>query len=258
MVKTSMYRIVIVDDENDSIEVLIKLLSSIQTIRTKIVATCTNLEEGITIIKTNRPDIVFLDIEMPGGNGLDIYDYFQKPEFKVIFITAYAQYAIAALKKSASDYLLKPINIIELKESLRKVTDQIESEYQKEVLIDRFPYLHTSSNEGKNVILDVENGFIVQNTNNILYCIASQSYSIIVTSSGKEITVSKSLKEMQLILPSSQFYRTHKSYLVNIQHIHKFIKNNESYVQLISGDKIPVSVRTSISIVKDLKNMLQK
>lgn len=251
-----MYRVVIIDDESDSIEVLRKLLVNIQTIPTRIVGVASSLDDGIALIKNNKPDIVFLDIEMPGCNGLEIYDRFPKPEFKIIFVTAYSQYAIPALKKSALDYLLKPINLIELKDSLKRATEIIESDHQKEILIDRIPYLAALSENSKNVILDVENGFIVQNTNNIIYCIAAQSYSVIVSSSGKEITVSKSLKELQDLLPASQFYRTHKSYLININHIHKFIRSNESYVQMISGAKIPVSVRTTSTIIKDLKQML--
>lgn len=253
-----MYRVIIIDDESDSIEVLKKLLGSIQTTPTRIVGTASNLEEGINLIRNNLPDIVFLDIEMPGGNGLGIYNHFPNPEFKIIFVTAYSQYAISALKKSASDYLLKPVNIIDLKESLKKTSGTIEAEHQKEMLIDRIPYLSALPENGKNIILDVENGFIVQNTNNIIYCIAAQSYAVIVTSSGKEITVSKSLKELQELLPASQFYRTHKSYLVNINHIQKFIKSTESFVQMFTGAKIPVSVRTGSTIVKDLKNMLHK
>lgn len=128
-----MFRIVIIDDETDAVEVIVKLLNSIQTIPTKIVGVANNLEKGIKIITSNAPDIVFLDIEMPGRKGLEIYNFFPKPDFKIIFITAYSQYAISALKKSASDYLLKPINLIELKESLSKAADQIKYENQKEI-----------------------------------------------------------------------------------------------------------------------------
>lgn len=258
MEKSFMYRVVIIDDESDATGVLKKLLGSIQTIRTRIVGTASTLEEGISLIRNTSPDIVFLDIEMPGHNGLEIYDHFPKPEFRIIFVTAYSQYAIPALKKSASDYLLKPINILELKESLSKATELIETECRKEILIDRIPYLNATTDSGKNIILDVENGFIVQNTNNIIYCIAAQSYSVIVTASGKEITVSRSLKELQELLPASQFYRTHKSYLININHIHKFIRSTESYIQMVTGTKVPVSVRTSSTIIKDLKQMLLK
>ena len=113
-----MYRAVVIDDEKDAINVLVNLLGSFTSINVKVFGTAMNLEEGIDQIKKIKPDIVFLDVDMPGKNGLAIYDYFKTPDFKVIFVTAYQQYALDALKKSASDYLLKPINIIELKESL--------------------------------------------------------------------------------------------------------------------------------------------
>lgn len=251
-----MYNVVVIDDEKDAINVIVSLLANITFIKVKISGTATNLEEGIEQIKKFKPDIVFLDIDMPGKNGLAIYDYFKTPDFKIIFVTAYQQYALDALKKSASDYLLKPINIIELKESLQKVIKQIEKEQFQEELTDRINYISSSGIEGKTIILDVDGGFIVENTSNIEYCYADQSYSVIVTYANKKIIVSKSLKQLQDMLPSNQFHRTHKSYLVNIFYIKKFIRASENYLLLKSGVKIPVSVRTSVVISKEIKQML--
>ena len=119
MKPNTMFRIAVVDDEEDAINVVLKLLENFSTISFKIVGTANNLEDGVDLIKKTRPDLIFLDIEMPGQNGLAIYDYFEEPDFEIIFMTAYQQYAIEALKKSASDYLLKPLNIVELKDSLQ-------------------------------------------------------------------------------------------------------------------------------------------
>jgi len=252
-----MLTAIIVDDEQDSIDVLTTLLANFTSFNIKQAGAANNLEDGITLINTVRPDIVFLDIDLPGKNGLAIYDHFKDPDFKIIFTTAYQQYAIEALKKSAFDYLLKPINIIELKETLSKIITQIEKEQRQMELEDKVNFLSAVEMTGVNILLDVESGFIMENTRNIEYCIADQSYSVVVTLAKKEILVTKSLKQLQELLPADQFYRTHKSYLVNIFYIRKFIRTNESYVQMKSGIKIPVSVRTSAHITNDIKQLLQ-
>ncbi len=251
-----MLHIVIIDDEQDAIDGLSKLLSHFTSVDVRITGTARNLAEGVTVISETKPDLVFLDIDMPGKNGMAIYEYFKKPGFKVIFVTAYQQFAIEALKKSASDYLLKPVNFVELQEALQKVAKELELDQQQRELEDKINLLCASGVEGRNIILDVENGFIMENTRNIEYCRADQSYSIAVTYVRKEILVTKSLKELQELLPENQFYRTHKSFLVNVHYIRKFVRANESFVLLKSGAKIPVSVRTSVIITKDIKKML--
>ena len=221
----------------------------------KVVGTAKSLEEGIKVIKATKPDVVFLDIDMPSESGLDIYKHIKKPEFKIIFVTAYQQYAISALKNSATDYLLKPVNFIELRESIAKVVTLIEQEQQQKELEDKISLMCAADMDGKNVVLDIETGFVVENTKNIEYCYADHSYSVIVNYSGKKLVVTRPLKVLQELLPSNQFYRTHKSYLVNIHYIRKFVRANESHVILKSGIKIPVSVRACTEITKAIKQM---
>ena len=251
-----MYSAVIIDDEEDGIHVLVQFLSEFTSVKVKVAGTATNLDEGIQIIRNTNPEIVFLDIDMPGKNGMAIYNYFNEPAFKIIFVTAYKQYAIDALNHSASGYLLKPISFIDLQELLVKVTKELNQEQQQRELDDRINLLSSAEMTGKNIILDVENGFIMENTRNIEYCYANQSYSVVVLHTKKEIVVTKPLKSLQELLPPNQFYRTHKSYLVNVFYIRKFFRGNESYVILKSGAKIAVSVRTSAIISNDIKKML--
>ena len=253
-----MFNIVIVDDEIDAIEVVTKLIRNFTSLAVKICGTANNLETGLELIHKTKPDIVLLDIEMPGQNGLAIFDYFKEPDFKVIFITAYEKYAIEAIKKSASDYLLKPYNIIELRETLQKVIKQIEKERQLEVLQDRIKFLTNIEIDGHDIIIDVESGFVMENTGNIEYCYACQAYSTVVTNTKQEIVFTKSLAQLEQILPSTQFYRTHKSYLVNIHYIKKFIRAKESFLLMKSGIKIPVSVRKSVNIIAEIKQMIVK
>jgi two-component system LytT family response regulator len=193
---------------------------------------------------------------MPDRNGLELYNHFPNPHFKVVIITAYSQYAIEAIKKSATDYLLKPVSFMELQESLYKISRILESEKQQEEIEDRLSFCNAPEIQGVKIVFDVESGFILLDTRGIEYCFADQSYSIIVTNTGKNITISKPLKELQEMLPAQHFYRTHKSYLVNIFYVRKFVRASESFVQLKCGIKIPVSVRNTAKIKNDIKQML--
>ncbi len=251
-----MLTTIIIDDEQDAIDVLSQLLNEFTNTPLKIAGTANNLDDGIRIIKATKPDVVFLDIDMPKKSGMDIYKYFKNPAFKIIFVTAYNQYAIEALKKSASDYLLKPVNFMELREAINRVAKEIDQEQKQQEIEDKANLICTADMEGKSVVLDVEGGFILENTKNIEYCYADQSYSVIVTYLGREIIVTKPLKDLQELLPTNQFYRAHKSYLVNIYYIRKFVRSTESYVLLKSGTRVPVSVRNSTAITNDIKQML--
>jgi two-component system LytT family response regulator len=251
-----MLNVIIIDDEENAIGLLEELLKSFNTLSIKIVGTATNLNVGIELIKNKQPDIVFLDINMPGQNGLDIHKEFTSPKFKIIYVTGHPEYALDAFRNSATDYILKPVSIVDLKTTLQKVSSVITKEQHYFELEEKINMLFAPSSEGKNIILEIENGFIMENSNNIEYCYASQSYSVIVTYAKKEILVTKSLRELEDLLPANRFYRTHRSYLVNIHYIRKFMHSKENYVLLQSGTKIQVSVRVSSVIVKDIKRML--
>ena len=249
-------KIIIIDDDEIAIKHIVKLLGNFISFNIKISGTATSLDGGIKLIYTTQPDIVFLDINMPEKKGMDIYNEFVSPNFKIIFVTAYPEFAIEAFKKSAFYYLLKPLSIIDLQDALQKVSTELLHEQQQYELENNIHSLCPPNIQGTNIMFEVSNGFIMENTKNIEYCYANQSYSVIVTYLQKEILVSKSLKELQNLLPENQFYRTHKSYLVNIYYIRKFVHLKENYVLLKSGARIPVSIRVSSVIAKDISRML--
>jgi len=251
-----MYNVVVIDDDETSRKLLVNLLGNFTTINIRVLGTAENLDEGVKLIKLHKPDIVFLDVEMPGKKGFAIYDYFSRPDFKIIFVTGDKNYAVDAIRFSASDFLVKAVNMVDLRESLQKVIHQIEWEHQQAELIDRINYISSPGMAGKNILIEVMDGFVMENTSNIEYCVAAQAYSEIYTIGKKKITVSKSLAELQRILPEDQFYKTHKSYLVNINYIRKYVRAKESHVLMKSGTKIPVSVRVGTIISKDLKQKL--
>ncbi len=252
--KNPMLRAVIIDDEVISILLLVDLLSAFSTIN--IAGTATSLNEGIDLIKTTKPDIVFLDINMPGRNGLEIFNDFRNPEFKIIFCTAYPQYAIKIVGQPVSGYLLKPLDIIELQKTLHKVTEEIKHEKAQLQLEKKNDNRTTTEKQGENILLEVDHGFIIGNTSNIVYCYAKNSCSMVVMNTQKEVLVSKSLKELQDLLPENQFYRTHKSFLINVFYIQEFVRGKENYVLLENGTKVPVALRALSGFSKDIKKIL--
>ena len=251
-----MLSVVVIDDELMALNLLVHLLTNFTTVQLKVVGKATNLADGIDLIKHTNPDLVFLDIEMPNGSGMEIFDHELSQKTKIVLVTGHDEYAIQAINKPVSGYLLKPVNFFDLQNVIKKIDKIIRLEQQLLELEDRINTLCTAEVPGKNLIFDVDNGFIMENTKNIEYCTADQSYSTIFTYAKREFVVSKSLKELEEFLPKDQFYRTHKSYLVNIYYIRKFVRSAESYVLLKSGAKIPVSVRKTSLIFNEIKEKL--
>jgi two-component system LytT family response regulator len=251
-----MLSVVVIDDELMSLNLLTYLLNKFTTVQLKVVGKATNLSEGIEIIKSTDPDIVFLDIEMPDHNGMEIFNYQLSPKVKIVLVTGHDQYAIQAINLSVAGYLLKPVNFIDLQYVIKKIDRMFRKEQQQLELEDRINTLSTGEVPGKNMIFEIESGFMMENSKNIEFCTAGQSYATIYTNSKREFVVSKSLKELESYLPGNQFYRTHKSFLVNIFYIRKFVRTGESYVLLKSGAKIPVSVRKTSTIFNDIKKLL--
>lgn len=247
---------VIIDDEQDAVSGLKQLIHEFVDSQVKVVGSANNLADGIELINKEQPDVVFLDIEMPKANGLAIYQTFPKPDFHIIFTTAYSQYAIEAIKNNAADYLLKPVNFLELTEAINSVKEKVNEEQVKVNLENHLKAVSpVQCQDGKNVIFPLADGFEMENSNNIEYCYAEQAYSVAVLYSGKKITLSKPLKDLEIMLPESQFYRVHKSYLINVHYIQKFIKGKQSYVLLRSGEKVPVAVRNVSDFVNDIQKL---
>jgi two-component system LytT family response regulator len=252
-----MIRTIIIDDEPDGIGSLAELLKNFTSVNVKIVGTATNLPDGVKLIHSLNPDLVFLDINMPKESGMNIYKYFPNPKFNIIFVTAYSQYAIEALKKSALDYLLKPVDYLELDDALKKLLKKLKEEQNLLQLDDYLKQLNAPNIPGKNIVINTEHGFFVENSKNIEYCKADQSYSMIYTNNGKEVTISKPLKYLEDLLPTNQFIRTHKSFLVNILYIRQYVRADENYIILKSGKRIPVSVRKNTDFDDVIKNLFE-
>lgn len=249
---------VIIDDIQGCVDSLNTLIKTYIKSQVKVLGSATNLVDGIQLINKVNPDVVFLDIEMPTHGGLSIYNFIPKPKFQIIFTTAHSKYAIEAIRKKAADYLLKPIKPMELAEAIERVKSNIKEIQQVNNIEENFKSTVLQNKVGKDIMFPVNDGFFIESSNNIEYCYAEQAYSVVVVNTGRKITISKPLKDLEAMLPEGHFYRTHKSYLVNAGYIRKFVKSKNSYVLLSSGERIPVSVRNSANITADIQELLNK
>ena len=252
-----MLSAVIIDDEVTAIDLLVEILKQLKSLKVKIVGTALNLNEGINIIQKTQPDIVFLDIKMPGKTGLEIYNSNKSHDFKIIFCTAYPNYAIEVLKNDFYGYIMKPIDIIELDKVLHKVNNVFLEEQKQLQFEDKFDILSNPVFSGTHIVLETSYGFYATNTRNIEYFKVKDSTTIAVMHAQKEISIKKSLKELNDILPESQFSRTNRFTLVNVNYIHKYFSTkNENYIILESGIKIPLSSILNADFTKEIKQKM--
>jgi two-component system LytT family response regulator len=238
-----MIRTIIVDDEIDAREFLEKLLQRYFPDKFLILALCQSVDEAKLAIDKFNPELVFLDIQMPRKNGFELIKEIKPINFEVVFTTAHSEFAIDAIKCSALDYLLKPINYIDLLESVKKYESKTNKASQNEKLTLLIENLDTGNSEFKRIAFPTETGLEFMKTNSILYCEADGNYCTLKCLDGKKITISKTLKYVEELLPTNIFQRIHKSYLVNLNYISRFNKSNELLVELTNGETLPVAIR---------------
>ena len=250
-----MVTALIVDDENKNRESLAKLIDQF-CYGVQVIGHAENVKSAEEFIKNNQPQIVFLDIEMPGGNGFTLLEKYENPDFQLIFTTAHADYAIKAIKFAALDYLLKPINVNELKVAVEKAIQNINSSSNTED--KRFDVLkNNQKNEGfdfKKIALPSLDGIEFYDISEILRCEADRAYCKFYLTNGSKITVSKALREFEDLLNECNFFRVHKSNMVNLSHIKKYVKGKGGYVVLSDESHVNVSVRKKEMLMEVLAN----
>lgn len=229
---------IIIDDEHRA-RVSLQLLLKEYCPKVHVLDECENLPNGVKSIRKNQPDIVFLDIEMPGHSGLELLDFFDEKEvnFSIIFTTAYNEYAIQAFKFSAIDYLLKPIH----PEQLQQAIERVEKQKQK---FENFRALQENMYQDNVAKIAVPSGnkLIFLDTANILYIKAEGAYSEVFCTNGTKTLVSRNLKNFEDILCLDKgFFRTHRSYIVNFKKVIAYNKSDGGSLELENGTQIPVS-----------------
>ena len=211
--------------------------------------------EGVktALEQTNKLDfdVVFLDIQMMDGNGFDYLRQVENIDFDVVFITAFDQFAIQAIKYSALDYLLKPLDADELKEAVKKVKKkEPKSKKNYDVLLDNL-----KDQEKQKLVLPTNEGIHIIQIDNIIRCEADDYYTRIFLADKRMIMVSKTLKNTEELLSGKSFVRSHKSHLVNLQFVKKYVKSDGGYLELKDGTTIPVSRRKKEHILNYIQNI---
>ncbi len=238
-----MIKTLIVDDEYNAREFLEQLLMRYFPNKFLVLAKCESVDEAVITIEKYNPELVFLDVQMPNKNGFELFKEIKEVNFEVIFTTAHSEFAIDAIKFSALDYLLKPIGYIDLLETVKKYEAKQNKASQQDRLMLLIENIDFGSSQFHKIAFQTETGFEFVKVNSILYCEAESNYTKVVFLDGKKITLTKTLKLVEELLPANIFKRIHRSYLVNINYVTRFNKTNDYLVELTNGESLPVSVR---------------
>ncbi|MBC8485430.1 MAG: response regulator transcription factor [Bacteroidetes bacterium] len=242
-------KIIIIDDEARTRKSIADLLKfSPQNVT--LVAEAENVATGVTAITTHKPDLVLLDINMPDGTGFDLLKKLNDINFKIIFITAYEEYAVRAFEFSAIDYLLKPVDPKKLFDAINKAHHLVEQENISLKLNALFANLKNSASENKKLVLKTAENIYIVNTNDIIRCESDAGYTQFYFLNGKKILVSRNLKEYEEMLDGYGFYRIHQSHLINLKYIDHYSKIEGGDIVMKDNSYLPVSRRKKESFLK--------
>lgn len=237
-----MIRAIIIDDEEDARESLrLSLEKFCQEV--EILAICDGPVQGLEQISRLNPDLVFLDIQMPRMSGFDMLETLGEPNFQVIFVTAHDKYAIKAIRFSALDYLLKPVDIEELVKSVQRARQKRDNKSAGSRYGGFFFNLKNGMGSRGRLAVPTLEGMAFIDVSEIVYCGADGSYSKLHFANTPPMIVSRSLKDFEQILDSETFCRVHHSFLINLNYVSKYIKGDGGYVIMDNGDKVDVSRR---------------
>ncbi|GAL66514.1 LytR/AlgR family response regulator transcription factor [Jejuia pallidilutea] len=226
------------------------LLNLLQLIDAEIdvLGECSNVKDAVTVANACKPELIFLDINLTDGTGFDFLEQTEHLSFKVIFITAYEEYALKALKSGAIDYILKPLDIEELTSAIQKVENITVEEQKQRIEATKNVW---KPNDSK-LILSLHDSFQIIDLDELLFCESDKGYTTFYCSDNKKYVVSKTLKEFEERLTQTNFTRPHQSFIVNLKFIDKYDKSGVIYLK--NGKKIPVSSRKKEHFLSALLN----
>jgi two-component system LytT family response regulator len=241
-----MVRTVIIDDELNNRQMIADMLRQ-HCPHIELAGEADGVATGLEVIKRLSPDLVLLDIRLRDGEGFDLLDRLETIDFRVIFITAYEEYALKAIKFSALDYLLKPVLPDELKAAIEKA--------EKQIVRDLAVQLAELSNNlspsrKKRIVLRTADKLQLIPVGEIIRCEADRSYSVFYLANGQKILVSYPLKEYEDLLTDQGFFRPHKSHLVNISYVDSYVKSEGGHILLTDGTTLPVSLRKKTLLIE--------
>lgn len=248
---------IIVDDEPDGIRTLQKMLA-VNCPQITVVATCSSADAAQQQIELLKPDVVFLDIQMPGKTGLELLTEISVKDFEVIFVTAYNDYMLQALQYSAADYLLKPVDEDRLTEAVLRVEQRMNAGKKEERTSALLHNLGKTGNPAEmRLCLPTLKGFIVLKLEEIIYCEAERSYTVFHLEGNKTVTVSKPLLEYESLLRDTTFLRIHKSFLINLYHVKEYQRGEGGLVIMSDNAEIEVSRRKKEVFLMKVKEVFR-
>ncbi|TBV25637.1 DNA-binding response regulator [Meridianimaribacter sp. CL38] len=241
-----MIKTIIIDDEAHCVERVLSLINRHPN-TFNVLAICNTVEEALEVVTKMEPDLVFLDIKIHDKTGFDFLKGMSKINFKVIFTTAFDNYAIKAFKFSAFDYLLKPIDADDFNDAVNRLKTSLQESNIEHQIQNLFKNL--KQDQKKVITIPTLSGFETLKVEDIIHLEADTSYTHIFTSEGKTM-VSKPIKFYEDLLEDNSFFKTHKSHLINLEHVKKYYKGKQSYVVMSNNSKVPISVRRKEEFLK--------
>lgn len=233
---------IIIDDELSGREVLKKLVQ-LNCPEVTVANTLNSIKTGLHSIKEDKPDLVFLDIQMPNASGFDLLNQLDKIDFEIIFVTAHDNFAIRAFKYAAVDYLLKPIKVTELIDAVNRAAERIKNNLGQDnvkFMLDRVSPAKKALLNNK-ILLPTLGGYNIIEVSEITYCKSESNYTKFHFVDGKNLVVSKTLKEFESILLENNFFRIHRSYIINLNCVAKYNKGKGGEVVMKDGAILEVS-----------------
>jgi len=215
----------------------------------KLLAEAEDGQSALLLIRHHQPELIFLDIEMPRMNGFEMLNELQDKNFSLIFTTAYDQYAIKAIRYAAFDYLLKPVDIQELQTAVNKIEQQKNSQTRQQLQVLQQNMKHPRKLMNRLAVPTLE-GLFFYDIHEIVYLEANSNYTTIILNDKTRITASKTLKDLEELLPEHLFFRTHHSFLINLEFIKRYIKGDGGQVEMQNGAIIDVSRRNKEEFLK--------
>lgn len=236
---TNKITAIIVDDEEKARNILLQMLTE-NCPQVNVLAQCKNIPDAVTAITQHRPDVVFLDVYMPVYSGFQLLDFFPEVNFDIVFTTAYSEYALQAFRVSAIDFLLKPIDIDHLCDAVEKVQrKQNRYTYNQQLNLVRNSVQKKPLE--KIAVSGIESIEFIQ-LSEIIYLQADRAYTKLFLTEGREVLASKNIKEFEEMLEADKnFMRVHRSYMVNLKQIKRFVKTEGGIIETTNGQKIPIS-----------------
>ncbi len=245
---------IVIDDESKARDTITSMLETFCP-EVKVIATAGSVQEGRKVLGEHKPDLVLLDIKMGDGTGFDLLRKLPQVDFLVIFITAFEEFAIRAIKFSALDYILKPLDPDELANAVQKASLAIEKEQMSTRLEALYDNLDMIQQKEKKIVLKTTGSVHIVMLKDIIRCESRKNYTYFYTTDQEEIKVSKTLKEFDELLESFKFYRVHQSHLVNIAHVKRYEKKDGGYLVMDDHEKVPVSFRKKEDLMKLFKTL---